>query len=387
MSLIKKFLESKKRIIDIDTSTSLYETLRNMLETEMDNVRSENTFEEKKGIKYNVNRLFVEDNLLYEEKKHNNVLRELKIFNPKTNKIRYYKKINENKQTINEKVFRQFYSKNESWKINDNFISINLNDIVLYFNMTKNKIHITNKTKETKNIIFFNDNYKVNEMNTENLKQYSLLIGILELFKEKQSIERKEGSTLYTEYNDKNIGKIKISVNYNSTNYTFFDTKGQKIIEEEYQNGKKKCIKFYKDDICRYEEVFNENNCNRYYYNQHGTLRISDILNKESVNKEREIIYNPIETKNRDIKKQIRECFEIKFDILIAGKKLTIEPRININYQNKLGEDIFISKKEYLTGKNINKLKLLIEENIQQNELNNKPLGIIDRMVRRIKMK
>lgn len=386
MSLIRKFLESKKRILETEIYPSLYDTLKNILETEISNIRSENTFEEKKGLRFSVNRLFIQDRLLYEEKKYNDSMRELKIFNPQTNKIRYYKKIDENNETISERVFRaRFYQKNEVWKLNDNFISMKLNDIVLYFNMTKNKIHISNKSKEIKNILNFNNNYHVNEIKTENTKHFSMLNGILELFKEKQSIERKEGSTLHTEYNDKDIGKIKISVNYNSTNYSFFNIKGEKVIEEEYQNGKKKFIKFYKNNVCRYEEVFERNDSNRYYYNEHGTLRVSNILNKE--NKERKIIYNPSETKNRDIKKQIKECFNLKFNILIAGKNLIIEPRMEMNYENKCGDRIHISSKDYLTESNINKLKLLIQENIEQNELNNKPLGIIDRVVRRIKMK
>ncbi len=388
MSLIRKFLESKKKLLSVE-KISLYEQLKEvLLDCDKELITFENSTEIKNGLTYKVNRLLFAGNVLYEEKKDKEQTRELRIFDPNKNKIVYYKKISENNDTINEKIFRKrFSSKSNFFEISEDIFNISLQGIHLYFNTTTNKINILNKQKELRNIIFFNKDYTVEESKTESTKKFSLLNGFMELFKEVQPIERKEGSTLYSEYNDQNIGKIKITVNYNATTYSFFDTTGQKIIEEEYENGKKKTLKLFKDNICRYKEVFEDNDKNLFYYNKQGELRVSNIINKKDLVNGREIIYNPAEVKSKEIKKQIRECFDLKFSFVVAGKMLEIIPNLRISYEDKSGVKVDISKNNIINEYKLQKLKSLIEENVIQNELNRRPLGIIQQVVRKIKCK
>jgi len=397
MSLIKRFILGKQKKEEL-LNDLFNEIKEKVFEKDFKNF----LFEEKNESNKTLKTIKFKDRLFYEEIINNDKSKTIKLYDIEKNKEIYVKKINKDGEVIAEKKRIKGYLRNIK---NNNDYNIKLllsNDIHIYVNARVNKLNLWSRVKEERNLFMYNQENKVENFKVESVKRVDLIKGILKLFKDQNGLINNLDNSI--EYTDENIGKVTIKELGKEKIYSFYDKKGEKLIEELYQEEQKKSLKYFqenliikqvngkneylKENVCRYEEKFIENNIKLiFHYNKKEKCVITDRHNTLLyTNDNRNKKYLSEGKKNRKLIKEQRESDYFKIVFEVYGKTMQIHPNKCLHYKNTEDKFQMIAIRDQITENQLEKLQKIINENKEELEQENKNKeGIIKRVIRKIK--
>lgn len=275
------------------------------------------------------------------------------------------------------------------------------NDIHIYIDAKMNKLNFWSRKKEERNVFIYNQENQVENFKTDSVKRVDLIKGILKLFKDQNGIMNDSDNII--EFVDPNIGKITLKDVGSEKIYSFYDTKGIKLIEEGYQQEQKKYLKYFQENlviqqingkneyinknVCRYEERFIENNIKLiFHYNKKEKCIIKNknntsIYTNDNRNKE----YLLEGKKNRKLIKEQKDADSFKITFEVYGKNMQIHPNKCLHYKDKDDKFQMIAIRDQITENQLEKLQRLIQENKEQIENSVNKDGLIKRVIKKIK--